>query len=44
LTFGALVAAPETVVATNRQEKLRLPLEYHCYKVGTTLEVVPVLV
>jgi hypothetical protein len=43
-TFGALVAPPETITIPNRAAKLRLPLRFQCYKVGTTLEVVPVLV
>ncbi len=43
LTFGALVAAPQTVGVTDKK-KLRLPLSYRCYKVGTTLEAVTVLV
>jgi len=39
--FGALVADSKTVVAT--EKKLRLPLKYHCLKVGSTLEVVTTL-
>ena len=42
-TFGALVAQSESVVVPGRNA-LRLPLNYQCYKVGTTLETVPVLV
>ena len=42
-TFGALVAASETVVVPNKKG-LRLPLNYHCYRVGSTLEVVPTVV
>lgn len=38
-TFGALVATSETVVVPGRQH-LRLPLNYQCYGVGTTKEVV----
>ncbi len=43
-TFGALVAKSETVTHPGKKGKLRLPLNYNCYKVGTTLETVPVLV
>lgn len=41
-TFGALVATSETVVVPNKKP-LRLPLNYHCYGVSTTKEVIPVL-
>ena len=43
-SFGAIVAESESVVNQGKRTKLRLPLYYHCYKVGTTLETVPVLV
>ncbi|HEY0984645.1 phage tail tube protein [Schlesneria sp.] len=43
-SFGAIVAKSESVVNNGKRTKLRLPLNYHCYKVGTTLETVPVLV
>ena len=42
-TFGALVAMSETVTTPGRQH-LRLPLNYHCYGVSTTKEVVTTLV
>lgn len=42
-TFGALVAMSESVVVPNKKH-LRLPLNYHCYGVSTTKEVVPTLV
>lgn len=42
-TFGALVAKAESVVNQGKRTKLRLPLNYNCYRVGTNLEVVPVL-
>ena len=42
-TFGALVAASESVVVPNKKP-LRLPLNYHSYGVSTTKEVVPTLV
>ena len=38
-TMGALVMVPETVTVPGRQH-LRLPLNFHCYKVATTLELV----
>jgi hypothetical protein len=43
-SFGAIVAKSESVVNQGKKSKLRLPLNYNCYKVGTTLETVPVLV
>lgn len=43
-TFAALVAPPETISIPNRAGKLRLPLNYQCYRAATSLEVVPVLV
>lgn len=41
--FGALVAAPETVVIPSREAKLRLPLNYQAFRVSTNAEVVPTL-
>jgi hypothetical protein len=38
-TFGALVAVSESVTVPGRQH-LRLPLNYHCYGVGTTKEMI----
>ena len=42
-TFASLQAITNTVVVPNKKH-LRLPLNYQAYKVGSTLEVVPVLV
>jgi len=38
-TFGSIIAVPETVEVPGR-EHLRLPLNYHCYGVSTTKEMV----
>jgi hypothetical protein len=43
LAFGALVAVPKSVSVQNKGP-LRWDGEYRCYKVGSTLEVVPTFV